>query len=64
MVHLDARGSKGSQAAGALLAALVLNPTAVTSGQEETSRRRAVSPLSPVCSASNNGLEDTVKEWE
>ena len=63
-MHLDARGDKGSQAASALPAALVLNPRAVTSGQDETSRRRAASPLSPVLSASNSGLEDTVKEWD
>ena len=60
-MHLDARGDKGSQAASALPAALVLNPRAVTSGQDET---RAASPLSPVLSASNSGLEDTVKEWD
>ena len=58
-MHLDAPGDRGSQAAGGLPAALVLNPRAVTSRQEETSRTRAVSPLSPVRSASNSGLEDT-----
>ena len=35
---------------------------AVTSGQEETCRRRAASPLSPVQSGSKNGLEETEGE--
>ena len=62
-MHLDAPGDRGSQAASGLPATVVLNPRAVTSRQEETSRTRAESPLSPFC-IQQWSWRHTVKEWE